>query len=123
MNERTHRLAGNGVASSDPVAVDDLRALTSAFDETSLWAASFGALLLAKAPLREVEHAGLADTAALERLDAHEDDRGSFESVTRQVERHGFVIRSTDRDVLTLRYRDGSALLRHPLTVVGFLPA
>lgn len=59
--------------------------------------------------------------ARLGRLAAHEAHRGTRESVCALVEAGGFrVARVVEREC-ALRYLDGSAFLRHWLTVLGFL--
>src|SRR5262249_51184987 len=57
----------------------------------------------------------------LERLAANEDHRGTRESHTQLIEEAGFQIRRVVSDEFTLRYLDGSALLRHSITRFGFL--
>lgn len=54
-------------------------------------------------------------------LTHNEQHRGTPESVTVLVEAAGFTITHSVRDSFTLRYLDGSALLRHNLTRLGFL--
>jgi len=60
---------------------------------------------------------------ALEHLTAHEAHRGTLDSHRQLLEAHGFQITKVVEDTLTLRYLDGSALLRHWFIRVGFLPA
>lgn len=57
----------------------------------------------------------------LERLTANEDHRGTRESHTRLIEEAGFEIRQVVEDTFTLRYMDGSAMLRHSMARFGFL--
>lgn len=57
----------------------------------------------------------------LERLAANEAHRGTAESVRALVENAGFRVVRVVRDAFAMRYLDGGALLRHPLTVIGFL--
>lgn len=65
--------------------------------------------------------AGLGRPEYLERLAANEAHRGTAESVRRLVEDAGFRVVRAVRDAFTMRYLDGGALLRHSLTVIGFL--
>ncbi|HET7233178.1 MAG TPA: class I SAM-dependent methyltransferase [Longimicrobium sp.] len=72
--------------------------------------------------LRSVaEDAG--DAGAVERLAADEARRGTDESVRARVERAGLRVRRMVRDTFELRYASGGALLRHWLTMIGFLPS
>jgi arsenite methyltransferase len=57
----------------------------------------------------------------LERLAANEGHRGTRESVCKLLERAGFRIARAIEDSFRMRYLDGSALLNHSLTRVGFL--
>lgn len=59
----------------------------------------------------------------LERLEANEAHRGTLESTRQLLEDADFKIHKVVEDQLFLRYVDGSALLRHFLTRVGFLPS
>jgi ubiquinone/menaquinone biosynthesis C-methylase UbiE len=59
----------------------------------------------------------------LERLEVNEAHRGTRDSTCQLLEGAGFGIRKVVEDQLEMRYVDGSALLRHFLTRVGFLPA
>jgi arsenite methyltransferase len=72
------------------------------------------------AVFREVV-AGFGRPEYLERLAANEAHRGTAESVERLVEGAGFRVGRAVRDAFTMRYLDGGALLRHSLTVIGFL--
>jgi len=54
-------------------------------------------------------------------LQENEDHRGSKESISRMLEKAGFRVTSAVVEPFTLRYLNGSALLNHPLTVLGFL--
>jgi SAM-dependent methyltransferase len=68
----------------------------------------------------------LADTgqpAALERLAAHEDHRGTVESCRALLEGAGFEVVKAVEDQFVLPYVDGTALFHHPLIRYGFLPA
>ncbi|HEX8683874.1 MAG TPA: class I SAM-dependent methyltransferase [Ardenticatenaceae bacterium] len=58
----------------------------------------------------------------LDRLAFNEEHRGSRESVTVIVEEAGFAISRIVEDHFHLRFLDGSALFRHFLVRVGFLP-
>lgn len=60
---------------------------------------------------------------ALANLAAHEAHRGTLDSHRQLLEAQGFQITKVVEDTLTLRYLDGSALLRHWFIRVGFLPA
>jgi ubiquinone/menaquinone biosynthesis C-methylase UbiE len=60
-------------------------------------------------------------TRHLPRLEANERHRGTVESVSRLCEEAGFRVTRRIEDRFTLRYLDGGALLRHPLTRYGFL--
>src|SRR5436309_3778570 len=57
----------------------------------------------------------------LERLDANEGHRGTQESVRGLIEGAGFVVTRVTEESFRLRYLDGSALLNHSLTKLGFL--
>lgn len=57
----------------------------------------------------------------LDRLAANEEHRGTKESVGALLESGGFRVTRVVEDRFRMRYVDGSALLRHPLTVFGFL--
>jgi ubiquinone/menaquinone biosynthesis C-methylase UbiE len=59
--------------------------------------------------------------AYLERLTANEDHRGAKASVCALLELAGFRVARVFEEQFQMRYLDGSALLRHCLTVVGFL--
>jgi ubiquinone/menaquinone biosynthesis C-methylase UbiE len=59
---------------------------------------------------------------ALAKLTAHEAHRGTVDSQRQLLEAHGFHITRVVEDTLTMRYLDGSALLRHWFIRVGFLP-
>jgi hypothetical protein len=63
------------------------------------------------------------NTEYLERLEANEAHRGTRDSTCQLLEGAGFGIRKVVKDQLEMRYVDGSALLRHFLTRVGFLPS
>ncbi len=66
----------------------------------------------------------LAGNAAyLDKLVAHEDHRGTVDSVCALVGDAGFQISKVVVDRFYLRFVDGSAMLRHNLVVVGFLDA
>lgn len=60
---------------------------------------------------------------ALANLAAHEAHRGTLDSHRQVLEAQGFQITKVVEDTLTLRYLDGSTLLRHWFIRVGFLPA
>lgn len=63
------------------------------------------------------------DAAAVQRLAEDEARRGTEASISGWMERAGFLVRRAVRSELTLRYASGGALLRHWLTVIGFLPS
>ena len=65
--------------------------------------------------------AELGDPRPLERLAANEGHRGTRISVSSLVEQSGFAVRRIVEESFVARYLDGSALLRHWLTRVGFL--
>ena len=72
------------------------------------------------AVLREV----LAETghaASVEKLLVQERRRSSRYGLTKLFEQAGFSVSRTGQETFPLRYLDGSALLRHPLTRAGFL--
>ena len=54
-------------------------------------------------------------------LKTQENHRGDLESIRDYLESAGFSITKILKDRFYWRYLDGSALLRHPLTVFGFL--
>jgi ubiquinone/menaquinone biosynthesis C-methylase UbiE len=58
-----------------------------------------------------------------ERLAANEAHRGTVETVRALIEGGGFQVARVIQDSFPIRYADGSALLRHSLTRIGFLPA
>lgn len=70
--------------------------------------------------LREIleEHGTDADVAAIDTEEAH---RGTRESHCALLEEAGFEVTRVVEDEFELRYLDGSSLLRHFLTRVGFL--
>ena len=61
-------------------------------------------------------------TTYLERLAAHEQHRGTKDSVCHMVEAAGFQVVKIAEDACRLRYASGSAFFRHFLSKVGFLP-
>ncbi|RMG87423.1 MAG: methyltransferase domain-containing protein [Bacteroidetes bacterium] len=56
------------------------------------------------------------------KVSALEARRGTVESVRELVENAGFSIPKIVREYDAMRYLDGSAFLRHPLIIYGFLP-
>lgn len=63
----------------------------------------------------------LNKTEYLKRLSLNEDHRGTRESVCNLLQNSGFSISKVVEDRFFLRFLDGSALFRHPLTRFGFL--
>jgi len=61
--------------------------------------------------------------AAVQRLAEDEARRGTEASIIAWMERAGLRIRKTAHGEFTLRYATGGALLRHWLTMIGFLPS
>jgi ubiquinone/menaquinone biosynthesis C-methylase UbiE len=59
----------------------------------------------------------------LHRLDANEAHRGTGESVSNLLQQAGFGIERVVESSFLMRYLDGSALLNHSLTRLGFLDA
>lgn len=59
----------------------------------------------------------------LARLDADEARRGTVESVAARMEGGGFAVARAVEGSFRMRFADGSALLRHWLVIIGFLPA
>ncbi|MBO0778326.1 MAG: methyltransferase domain-containing protein [Ktedonobacteraceae bacterium] len=57
----------------------------------------------------------------LERLAENEAHRGSKEVLVEMLTRAGFVLATVKEDQFEMRYLDGSALLNHWLTKIGFL--
>lgn len=57
----------------------------------------------------------------LSKLKAQEAHRGTIETTREQLENCGFSIPKLIKDRFYFRYLNGSAFLRHPLTVIGFL--
>lgn len=55
------------------------------------------------------------------RLSAHEDHRGTQQSVCDLIGRAGFRVEKTVEDSFQLRYLDGTTFFNHPLTKIGFL--
>ena len=68
-----------------------------------------------------LKESGLKD--CLPALKANMEHRGNNEIIRNLFENAGFAVVKMLRDRIQLRYLDGSALLNHFLTVVGFLPA
>jgi arsenite methyltransferase len=60
-------------------------------------------------------------TSHLERLDANEDHRGTRDSVCGLLEGGGFQILKVVEDGFQMRFADGSSLLNHSLTRLGFM--
>lgn len=65
----------------------------------------------------------IGNTDYLERLEANEAHRGTHESTIHLLENADYEITKLIEQAIILRYVDGSALLRHVLTRIGFLPA
>ncbi|HYG62478.1 MAG TPA: methyltransferase domain-containing protein [Thermoanaerobaculia bacterium] len=63
----------------------------------------------------------LGREADLPTLERHVDHRASVESVTTLLETHGFRVVHVHRETETMRFLDGSALLRHYFIQLGFL--
>ena len=57
----------------------------------------------------------------LDRLDANEMHRGTKESLTGQLQDAGFNVNRVIEESFDMRFLDGSALLNHALTKIGFL--
>ena len=64
---------------------------------------------------------GLADR--IPALDAHVGHRATLESLERMLTGAGFTVYEAATDTMTMRFADGSALLRHHFIRLGFLPA
>lgn len=64
---------------------------------------------------------GGASPEYMERLRVQEEHRGTKESTRRLVEEAGFAVGRIVEDSFEMRFQDGSALLNHSLTKVGFL--
>ena len=60
-------------------------------------------------------------TEYMKRLEANEDHRGTKESICKMMEESGFRISNVIEKSFQMRYLDGSALLRHWLTRLGFI--
>jgi hypothetical protein len=58
----------------------------------------------------------------LPRLETHIQHRGSEASLRNQLAKAGFEVRRVFHEPFTMRYLDGSALLRQSNIVFGFLP-
>lgn len=72
--------------------------------------------------LREaLEELGLADRVAA--LAAHEDSRGTIAEVSDRLVRAGFQDVTAETSSYTMRFADGSAMLRHWSMRLGFVPA
>lgn len=69
----------------------------------------------------EVFRGLLREPASLARLAANEDHRGSKESLSALLAGCGFRVTRVIEDSFEMRYLNGAALLRHPLTRCGFL--
>lgn len=63
------------------------------------------------------------DSLSLERLAANEYHRSSRAEIDAMLSDTGFRTTKVVEEQFTMRYADGSALLRHPLTRIGFLDA
>ncbi len=63
----------------------------------------------------------LNKTIYLDRLDANEMHRGTKESLTGLLHDAGFNVNRVIEDSFDMRFLDGSALLNHSLTKIGFL--
>jgi ubiquinone/menaquinone biosynthesis C-methylase UbiE len=61
------------------------------------------------------------DSLSLERLAANENHRSSPAEIDAMLSDAGFRTTKVVEEQFTMRYADGSALLRHPLTRIGFL--
>ena len=60
-------------------------------------------------------------TAYLDRLAANEMHRGTKESLTDQLHNVGFKVNRTIEESFDMRFLDGTAVLNHSLTKIGFL--
>jgi hypothetical protein len=67
--------------------------------------------------------ADAGDSAAAQRLADDEARRGTEASIAERVERAGLRVRRMVRGEFAFRYASGGALLRHWLTLIGFLPS
>jgi ubiquinone/menaquinone biosynthesis C-methylase UbiE len=63
----------------------------------------------------------IGNSAYLERLTANEKHRGTREGLMATLQQAGFTPSRATATTFTMRYLDGSALLRHYLTLMGFL--
>jgi ubiquinone/menaquinone biosynthesis C-methylase UbiE len=63
----------------------------------------------------------LGRTEKLLGLSANEEHRLSRESISRMLDQSGFEVTRTVEDRFQMRFLDGTTLLRHWLTVIGFL--
>lgn len=68
-----------------------------------------------------LEELGLADR--IPALAAHVGHRATLESLDRMLTGAGFRVHEVATDTMTMRFADGSALLRHHFIRLGFLPA
>src|SRR5206468_4135166 len=62
------------------------------------------------------------DEAALERLRAHVDHRGTIASLTGRLERGGFGVESVHERQVAMRFGSGAAVLTHHFMRLGFVP-
>lgn len=77
-----------------------------------------------RSTLEELDSLDAVDRAArLAALEAHVAHRGTVDSVTARLSAAGFELASVSTDSFHFRFADGSALLRHHLIRLGFLPA
>lgn len=65
----------------------------------------------------------LGHTERLEPLDAHVAHRGTVKSIATLLRGVGFQVTETVTDTFSMRFADGSALLRHWFIRLGFVPA
>jgi len=63
------------------------------------------------------------DARALERLKLHIAHRATVDGLTRMLAAHGLKVHDSHRREVTMRFRDGGALLEHHFIRLGFLPA
>jgi ubiquinone/menaquinone biosynthesis C-methylase UbiE len=63
------------------------------------------------------------DTTALQRLKEHVDHRATVEGLGRLLLANGLRVHESHRREVTMRFRDGGALLEHHFIRLGFLPA
>ncbi len=64
----------------------------------------------------------LGHRSSLQTLDEHIRHRGTQESVSARIQSSGFAVKEVSTSTFTMRFADGSSMLRHHLIRAGFYP-